>query len=177
MSEQDEKLREEEAISRHPDPVAKARAAKAAKAAAKAAADAAEAEKSANASRVANDGNPRVSSRASAQFVQPDEGPLVEVRVTYKGHGQISTGEDFGFERYGRNARFSLPEMAARSLYEKGWAEPQDERYVDKWEQMARRERAINAKAKREFEDVLQNGVSSGHDYNSHASFGGLAPL
>jgi len=174
MSDQEAQIREEEEISRHPDPVAKARAAKAAKAAAKAAAEAEAAEREANAARLSDDGNPRVSGRARPVQAFSDDGEPIEVRVTYKGHGQISSGEDFGFERFGRNAKLMMPERSARANYEKGWIEPTDERFVDKWEREAARERIAGARAKREFEDVLAHGSAS--DYSSHGSFGGLAP-
>lgn len=169
MSEDAEKTELE--IAQSADPVAKARAAKAAKAAAKAAADVAQAEES---RRSAADGQPVVSTLKTKPVIAY-EGEPVQMRVTFKGHGQISTGGEFGFERYARNARIVAAEMNARSLYEKGFAEPLDESYVDRWAEMTRREQIAGARAKAAFEDALA-GRSSG-DYSSHAAFGGLAPL
>lgn len=169
----DDALNEELELAQSADPAAKARAAKAAKAAAKAAADVAKAEEQ---KKSASAGQPVVST-LKTRAVVANEGEPVEMRVTYKGHGQISTGGEFGFERYGRNAIITVGEFSARSLYEKGWAEPADERYVDRWETAKRRETIAEAAAYRRFQDVLEHGVGAGQDYNSHATFGGQAPL
>lgn len=166
----DEKQREEEALAAHPDPMAKARAVKAAKAAAKAQADLEQAER---ANKTAADGQPVVSS-LKTRPAQVYEGEPVQMRVTFRGHGQISTGGEFGFERYARNAIITAAEKNARSLYEKNFAEPLDESYVDRWAEMARREQIAGAAAKAAFEDAL-TGRASG-DYSSHDSFGGAAP-
>lgn len=145
------------------DPGAAARAAKARKAAERAEAELRDAE-AAKAS--AGGAQPTVSSRKGAPEVI-DEGQMVQMKVTFKGHGQISTGGDFGFERYARGAITTCAERNARDLYNKGWAEPIDESFADRWEKMAEREAVEGARRKARFEHHMEHGVNAGEHWSS----------
>ena len=145
------------------DPMAKAREAKAKKAAEKAAAEAAQAQAQAAS---AGGEQPVVSSRRG-RAEAPYEGEPVEMRVTPWGHGEISTGGDFGFERYAKGAITWCPEQSARQLYMKRWAEPVDPRYIDRWAEMERRELLANARRKARFDQVMEHGVGAGETYSA----------
>ena len=145
------------------DPAAAARAAKARKAAEKAELELRDAEQSRASAAGAQ---PTVSSR-KGQPEAIDEGGPVEMKVTFKGHGQISTGGDFGFERYARGAITVCAERNARQLFDKGWAEPVDASYADRWERMTVKETAEGARRKARFEHHMEHGVGAGEYWNS----------
>jgi len=108
---------------------------------------------------------PRISGRPAA--AKPVfAGDRVRMRVTAQGHGQISTGEDWGFERYAMFAEFFAQDLYARQLYNRGWAEPASDdveearAIVMRWMQENRQDRINDAKSKRARDDLLENGVS-----------------
>lgn len=147
------------------DRFAAARAAKAAKAFAEAQRQSEQAEREAAPAEVAA-GQPTVSSLKTRQ-VFIDEGKPVEMRVTPWGHAQISTGGEYGFERYARGAQFRAPEQNARSLYSKRWAEPIDPTYADRWVEMDHRDAATSARAKQMFEHRMEHGVAAGERWSA----------
>lgn len=145
------------------DPMAAARAAKARKAAEKAEQELRAAEVSA-ASKA--DGQPTISTlkgRAEAPF----EGDMVRMKVTPWGHGQISTGGEFGFERFARGAEFEAAEMNARALYNKRWAEPIEQRFVDRWTQANEADAAAAARRGARERQVLQHGVGPNETWST----------
>lgn len=145
------------------DPMAAARAAKARKAAEKAEAELRDAEASA---ATAGAGQPTISTlkgRPDAQY----EGDLVEMRITPWGHGQISTGGEFGFERYARGAICMVAEQNARSLFNKRWAEPTDPSFADRWVKMNERDAALAAARGRREREVLEKGVNANETWST----------
>lgn len=145
------------------DPMAAARAAKARKLAEKAEAELKAAEDAATSKSA---GQPTISTlqgRAEA----PYEGDPVEMRVTPWGHGQISTGGEFGFERFARGAVFTVPEHNGRTLFNKRWAEPVDPSYQDRW--TAANEMELRAAARRGARErqVLENGVGANETWRT----------
>ena len=142
------------------DPMAAARASKARKAAEKAEAELAAAEASAAPAEQVED-NPAPISTLKGKAEQVYEGEDVWMRVTPWGHGQISTGGQFGFERHSRGAKFKCPEQGARSLYNKRWAEPIDPALADKFvKQNEADARAAARRGARELH-VLEHGVNA----------------
>lgn len=142
------------------DPMAAARAAKARKQAEKAEAELKAAEAAAQATPADDEAGPMINT-LQGRAEQLDEGPDVDMIVTFKGHGQISTGGVFGFERRPRKSRFKCPEKGARDLFNKGWAEPVDERYADRWNQMNAREQAASARRATRERHVLEHGINA----------------
>ncbi len=96
--------------------------------------------------------------------LQQPEGPKVRMRVTAKGDMQISTGDHYGFERYGMFAEFFAEDQNARSLYNKGWAEPVDDARatVQRWERENGQDRARDAKALAARDHLLEHGAAVG---------------
>jgi hypothetical protein len=96
--------------------------------------------------------------------VTPPEGDSVRMRVTAKGDGQISAGSDYGFDRYAMFAEFVAPERSARSLYNKGWAEPLDDpqNTVRRWEQENAADRVADAKSGKRLAHLLEHGAPAG---------------
>jgi hypothetical protein len=95
------------------------------------------------------------------------EGELVLMRVTAKGHGEISTGEEYGFERYAMFAEFICPASSARTLYNRGWAEPvgsvEEVRSLTlRWLQMDKDSAKADAKSKAARDHLLANGADAG---------------
>ena len=145
------------------DPFAAARAAKARKAAEKAETELAEAEKSASRAGGAQPTISTLRGRAEA----PYEGDMVEMRVTPWGDGQVSTGGEFGFERYAATAIFMAAEQNARALFNKRWAEPIDQRFIAKWIEANKRD-LVNASRRGERERyVLEHGVNAGEYWST----------
>lgn len=145
------------------DPMAKARAVKAAKALAKAMADQEAAEQSA-APVLTN--QPVISTLKTKSTVE-DAGPMVLMEITVEGHGQISTGGEFGFERYAMDAQVMMPELYARQNYKKHWAQPMDRELVKKWKRQEVAEYNAQAMRKRSFDHVMENGVSAGEYWSA----------
>lgn len=151
------------------DPMAAARAAKAQKAADKANADSMVAEAMAAPARTKQPTVSKLRGRAAAPTY---EGELVEVRVTAFGHNHISTGGEFGFERYARGAILQIPEINARSLFEKKYVEPTDYAFSDKWQMDKAREDVLGMRAKAREEHVLEHGVNANEHWSTAATNG-----
>lgn len=150
------------------DPISAAKAAKARKAAEKAEADAAKAQADAAPAELEEENPPPIST-LQGRSVQADEGPEVWMRVTPWGHGQISTGGQFGFERHSRGAKFKCPEQGARSLYNKRWAEPIDPKLADKFVAMNEAEKRLSDRRGARERDVLANGVGANETWSTGA--------
>ena len=89
------------------------------------------------------------------------------MRVTAKGHGQISTGGEYGFERYAMFAEFICPASSARTLYNRGWAEPvgsveEVRKLTLQWLQTDKKEEAANMRSLKARDDLLANGAPTG---------------
>ena len=145
------------------DPMAKARAAKAKKALEQAEAEAKLAEQ--QAAPVANK-QPTVST-LRIKTVEEDAGPLVWMRITVEGHGQISTGGEHGFERYAMDAEVQMRELYARQNFKKHWAEPIDRDLVKKWKLDEQREFAAAVRRKASYEHVMEHGVAAGENWSA----------
>lgn len=104
-----------------------------------------------------------VSSRTK-QNVSGPEGPKMRMRVTAKGHGQISAGSDYGFDRYARFTEFTATEESARSLFNKGWAEPLDDAddTIMRWERANALDRARDARSKKRLDQLMEHGAEAG---------------
>jgi hypothetical protein len=166
-------------LARASDPMAKARAVKAEKAAQRARLELEQSERDAASAALAQGDlgvQPTKSALHSKSVLQPPQGELVRMKVTLWGDGFISTGGEFGYERFAAGAIFDCPEAAARQHFDKRYAEPLEPSFAKKWYLQAKREEAVSAKAYQQLQDVLEHGVSAGRDYSSHDSFGGRAP-
>jgi hypothetical protein len=146
------------------DPLAHARAIKAQKAADKAAAEAQAAEL---ASRPSADNQPKRSKRRGARLLEDAKGPTIMVRVLSGGRDHISTGGDFGFERYDMWAEIPVEVGKAFDLWKKGYIEPMEREDVVRFDKMKTVELRREAQAKRKFDDVMERGVALGEDYRS----------
>lgn len=153
------------------DPMAKARAAKAAKALQKAEAEA----QAAEASRASKANGQPVKSSLKGKALNPYRGEEVEVRVTAWGDGQISTGGEDGFERWGEGAVIQMPEYSARANFNKRWVEPVDQAFAKKWIELNRREvrAAMAAKGRTEFH--MEHGVALNEEWRSALTAGELS--
>lgn len=148
------------------DPMAAARAAKARKAAEKAEAELKAAEIGAAPAEREEENPPPISTlqgRAEASY----EGPDVWMRVTPWGHGQISTGGQFGFERHSRGAKFKCPEQGARSLYNKRWAEPIDPALADKFVRQNEMDAQSAERRGARERHTLEHGVNANETWRS----------
>lgn len=150
------------------DPMAAARAAKARKQAEKAEAELRAAELSAAPADVEEDNPPPIST-LQGKPEQMHEGPDVWMRVTPWGHGQISTGGQFGFERHSRGAKFKCPEAGARSLYNKRWAEPIDPALADKFVKQNEAEASAAERRGARERHVLEHGVNANEAWSTGA--------
>lgn len=150
------------------DPMAAARAVKARKAAEKAEQELAQAEAQAAPAEQEEDNPPPIST-LQGRPEQAYEGPDVWMRVTPWGHGQISTGGQFGFERHSRGAKFKCPEQGARSLYNKRWAEPIDPALADKFVKQNEAEARLAERRGARERDVLANGVNANETWSTGA--------
>jgi hypothetical protein len=113
-----------------------------------------------------SEGQPVVSTLRIRQ-VDPQETEQVLMRVTAKGHGQISTGGEYGFERYAMFAEFICPASSARALYNRGWAEPvgsveEVRKLTLQWLQTDKKEEAANIRSLKARDDILANGAPTG---------------
>lgn len=152
------------------DPMAKAREAKAAKALVKAQAELEAAEKGAES---AANGQPVVQRKSKA--APSYQGELVRVRITSWGHGQVSTGGDHGFERWAAGAEVDMPEMGARSLYNKRWIEPLDSKLADKWIKLNKQEIVAAMRSKRANDFHMEHGVNPNEEWRSIMTGGELS--
>lgn len=100
----------------------------------------------------------KVKSARNTRSVIANEGEQVLMRVTMKGDGQISAGTDYGFDRYEMDAVFYAADRNARSLYEKGLAEPVNNRreWEQKWQRDAALERRRDAAELAHRDDVME---------------------
>lgn len=108
---------------------------------------------------------PALLNTRTTRNVVGDEGPIIRMRVTVKGHGEISEGGDFGFNRYPMGAEFECSEATARSLSAKGYAEPVGDqrevmKIVEAWTRRAREEARQEERRKRVFDNMIEYGVS-----------------
>jgi hypothetical protein len=106
---------------------------------------------------------PRVSTLVTAQAA-PYEGDTVQVRITARGHGQVSTGEQMGFERYGAGEVIDCPEESAFGLWKKNYVDPVDLTLADKWFQREQREKALGDRIDQAQRDMLETHDSRGLD-------------
>jgi len=111
-------------------------------------------------------GQPTISTLRLRQ-VDPLETEHVLMRVTAKGHGQISTGEEFGFERYAMFAEFVCPASTARMHYNRGWAEPvgsvEEVRAMTlKWLARDNEAAKADARSKAQRDRILEHGAEPG---------------
>jgi hypothetical protein len=150
------------------DPMAAARASKARKAAEKAEAELKAAEEAAAPADIEEDNPPPIST-LKGRPEQVYEGPEVWMRVTPWGHGQISTGGQFGFERHSRGAKFKCSEQGARSLYNKRWAEPIDPALADKFVKQNEAEAHLSERRGAREREVLANGVNANETWSTGA--------
>ena len=146
------------------DPFAKARAAKARKAAERAEADALASQREAAS---AGGVQPKRSKRKGATLVEDAKGPTILVRVTSQGRDHISTGGDFGFERFDMWAEIDMVIPTAFSLWKKNWIEPTEREHVVLFDKMRHREMVEEARRTAKFNDVLEHGARLGEDYRS----------
>ncbi len=107
----------------------------------------------------------KVKSSRNTRAVIAHEGEQVLMKVTMKGDGQISAGSDSGFDRYEMDALFYAADINARSLYEKGFAEPVHNRR--EWEQKWARDAALEKRrdaAELAYRDDVLDGRFRGLD-------------
>lgn len=95
-----------------------------------------------------------------------DAGPPIRMRVTAKGHGQISAGSDLGFDRYARFVEFVAPERSARDLFNKGYAEPLDEpdATILRWQREDALEARRDAASLKARDAMLEHGAPVGQE-------------
>jgi len=113
--------------------------------------------------KMADGAQPVASSRSKTSVTGP-EGPPIRMRVTAKGDMQISAGSDHGFDRYRMFAEFTANDVNARSLYNKGWAEPLDnpQETVMRWEELNSRDKQREAASLRRRDELLEKGAPVG---------------
>ncbi len=155
------------------DPVIRQRAANTRKAAEKAEADLAASV--AEAAPAAGD-QPKRSKRQVMQRVFNPKGAPVMMRITSKGRDHISTGGDSGFERWDKRAVVPMAEESAYSNWKKGYAEPEEDDVVEKFDQLLVAEQRREARAKAKFDDVMEHGARIGEEYRSDPVGPGGAP-
>lgn len=99
---------------------------------------------------------PRTSDRIKPKI---EEDPnRVQMRVTVFGHGKISTGEDFGFERRGAGEEFECGETGGYELFCKTWAEPLDMELATKWGDRKVREEIMGDRQGARYQRAMDEG-------------------
>lgn len=99
---------------------------------------------------------PRVNTRIKP-VIESDPNK-VQMRVTVFGHGQISTGEDFGFERRGAGEEFECGEAGGFDLFCKKWAEPLDFELATQWADRQQRETLLGDRGGARYRKAMEEG-------------------
>lgn len=107
---------------------------------------------------------PNIVSSRHKTSVEGSEGPKLRMRVTAKGHAEISAGSDHGFDRYARFTEFTATDETARSLFNKGWAEPLENvrDTIMRWERANMLDRARDARRGKALSDLMEHGAQPG---------------